>query len=132
MTTPLLDETTADQLVRTCRTAVGDSLRSIAFFTRDDYDQLYLRSDLEQDADLASFIGHEWYDFSNTQTAYTYKDSELGAYEYTIRVFENGFLVRVDTGTNGGVLVTTDGLTMQDYESLVEAIRGVFFEANED
>jgi hypothetical protein len=129
MTTPILDETTRDQLVRTCRTDVGDSLRSIAFFTRDDYEQLYLRSDLEQDADLASFIGHEWYDFSNTQTAYTYQDSELGGYEYTIRVFENGFLVRVDTGTNGGVLVTTDGLTMQGYESLVQAIRGVFAEA---
>jgi hypothetical protein len=127
METDLLDDQTEDQLMRSCRTTVGDSLRSVTYFTRDDYVQVYLRGDLEQDADLSSFIGHEWYDFSNTQTAYTYQGSELGEYEYTIRAFENGYLVRADVD-GGGVLVTTDGITMQGYEELVAAIRGVFAE----
>jgi len=47
----LLPADTAERVVTLCRTAVGDSLRSVTYFTRDDYDQLYLRSDLAKDAE---------------------------------------------------------------------------------
>ena len=100
------------------RPAVGDSLRSLTYFNRFDYVQVYLREDLEQEADLNSFIGNEWHDFKMTQDAY--RGSELGDYEYTIRVFENGYLVRI-TVEDFGVFVTTDGISMQDFEALAAA-----------
>lgn len=125
MATDIVSDEIADLFVTTCRTAVGDSLRSITYFTRDDFDQLYLREDLESDADLETFIGHEWQDFKVTRSAYA--GSELGAYRYTIRVFENGFLVRV-TSDREGVFVTTDGLLMKDFEELATAVGSVLEE----
>lgn len=119
MGTGLLTPEAADRIVSTCRTAVGDSLRSITYFTRDDYEQVYLRSDLERDADLSTFIGHEWRGFKTAQSAY--EGSELGDYNYTIRVFDNGFLLRV-TSQSEGIFVTTDGLTMNDFDAVATAI----------
>lgn len=119
MENQLLPEKAKDRLTRTCRTAVGDSLRSLTYINRFDYEQLYLRGDLERDADLNSFIGNEWHDFKMTQDAY--RGSELGDYQYTIRVFENGYLVRI-TIEDSGVFVTTDGITMQDFEALSTAV----------
>ncbi|WP_276252545.1 DUF7522 family protein [Halomontanus rarus] len=129
MASGLLSAETADQIETTCRTAIGDSLRSIMYFTRDDFEQLYLREDLERDADLSTFIGHEWRGFKTTQTAY--KGSELGDYQYTIRVFENGFLIRV-TSEREGIFVTTDGLTMKDFEEVATAISTVLEDRNRD
>ncbi|WP_049915831.1 DUF7522 family protein [Haloferax mucosum] len=114
----LLPDEAQEKLVTVCRTAVGDSLRSITYFNRFDYVQVYLRDDLEQEADLNSFIGNEWHDFKMTQDAY--HGSELGDYQYTIRVFENGYLVRI-TLEDIGVFVTTDGISMQDFEALASA-----------
>lgn len=122
MSPELLDADTADRVVRTCRTAVGDSLRSITYFTRDDFEQLYLREDLDRDADLTTFVGHEWRGFKTTQDAYV--GSELGEYRYTIRTFENGYLIRVTTESRG-VFVTTDGLQMRDFDELATAVRDV-------
>jgi hypothetical protein len=59
MDSDLLAGDVADQLVTTARTATGDRLRSVAYFTRTDYDQLSLRENLERDADVMRFIGHE-------------------------------------------------------------------------
>lgn len=118
----LLAADIADQVVTAARTAVGDSLRSVTYFSRDDFEQLYLRGDLERDADLGTFVGHEWREWETTQSAYA--GSELGAHEYTIRVFENGFLVRVAVD-RGGVFVTTDGLTLKDFDELASALREV-------
>ncbi|SNZ11744.1 hypothetical protein SAMN06269185_1386 [Natronoarchaeum philippinense] len=125
MSDSLLAEEAAEKIRTVSRTAIGDSLRSVTYFTRDDYDQLYLRNDLEQDADLTSFIGHEWYGFKTAQAAY--EGTELGAYKYTIRAFDNGYLVRV-TDEREGVFVTTDGLTMQDFENVATSIKEVLRE----
>ena len=113
MGSALLSETQAEQIVKACRTTTGDRLRSVTYFTRDNYDQLYLRSDLERDADLSSFIGVEWRESAITQNAY--RSSELGEHTYTIRAFENGYLLR-------GVFITTDGLTMHGYEEVATAL----------
>lgn len=125
MENQLLPEKAKDRLTRTCRTAVGDSLRSLTYINRFDYEQVYLRDDLERDADLNSFIGNEWHDFKMTQDAY--RGSELGDYRYTIRVFENGYLVRI-TIEDSGVFITTDGITMQDFEALSQAVEEVLDE----
>ena len=116
----LLSEEAADRLTSTARAVLGDSLRSATYFTRTEYDQVYLRSDLERDADLDSFIGHEWQAFQMAQD--TYGSSELGEYEYTIRKFENGFLIRIATEEEG-VFVTTDGLTLRDFDDVAIALR---------
>ena len=121
----LLPEEAQETLISTCRAAAGDSLRSITYFNRFDYVQVYLRGDLEQEADLNSFIGNEWHDFKMTQDAY--RGSELGDYQYTIRVFENGYLVRI-TLEDIGVFVTTDGITMQDFEALRTAVTTILEE----
>lgn len=117
----LVDEELADQIKRACRTTVGDSLRSITYYTPDAFEQLYLRSDLDSDADLAGFVDHESVGF-RAQTAY--RDSELGKYRYTVRAFENGYLTRV-TADSHGVFVTTDGLTMRRSEDVAEALQSV-------
>lgn len=119
MSDQLLTESARERLTTTCRTAVGDSLRSVAYFDRTDYTQVYLREDLERDADLMSFIGHEWHDFTTAKDSYA--GSELGDYRYTIRVFGNGFLVSVGTD-EAGVFVTTDRLSLQDFEALASAV----------
>ncbi|WP_299265925.1 DUF7522 family protein [Halorientalis sp.] len=125
METTIVDEAFADKLVTTARTAAGDSLRSLTYFTRSNFEQLYLRDDLERDADLDSFIGHEWRGFKNTTDAY--QGTELGEYRYTIRVFENGFLLRV-TSDRDGVFLTTDGATIRDFNSYVTAIKEILDE----
>lgn len=116
----LLSDEARDRLASTARAVLGDSLRSVTYFTRTEYDQVYLRSDLERDADMDSFIGTEWQGFQMTQD--TYGESELGEYQYTIRKFENGFLIRVAT-ENEGVFVTTDGLTLTDFDDVATALR---------
>jgi len=119
MASDLLAPDGADQLVSTVRTATGDSLRSVTYFTHDNFEQVYLREDLDQDADLQSFIGHEWHGFETTKSAYA--SSELGQYEYTLRSFQNGYLLRTTT-ERIGVLVTADSLTLRDYEDVATAI----------
>jgi len=119
MSRDILTDDLADAIVTTARTATGDSLRSVTYFTRANFEQLYLREDLEQDADLNEFVGHEWQGYKQTKNAY--EESELGGYRFTVRAFENGYLLRVTTERQG-VLITTDGLSMQSYEEIAEAI----------
>lgn len=128
MDSQLLSSEFADHLVTTARTATGDSLRSVTYFTRTDFDQLYLRDDLEQDADLNTFVGHEWRGYRQTQNAY--QDSELGDYQFTVRAFDNGYLLRVATDRRG-VLITTDGLSMQSYEEIAEALKRMLRDRDE-
>ncbi|WP_251343574.1 DUF7522 family protein [Haloplanus halophilus] len=114
----LVDPSLEEQLVSACRTAVGDSLRSIVYFTPDEYEQVYLRSDLEADADLSRWVEHEAVGF-RAQTAY--EGSELGEYQYTLRVFENGFVTRVVKGDHG-VFITTDGITVDRSKEVTRAV----------
>ncbi|AFK18705.1 hypothetical protein E6P09_07980 [Haloferax mediterranei ATCC 33500] len=114
----LLPESRAESFVRACRTTAGDDLRSVTYFTHDRCEQVYLRSDLEADADLAGFVEHETDGF---QARTAYRGSELGDYQYTIRAFEHGYLTRV-TVANKGVFVTTDGLTLRRSKELASAL----------
>jgi hypothetical protein len=125
MDSNLLADDLAEQVVTTARTATGDSLRSVTYFTRSDFEQLYLREDLARDADLDTFVGHEWRGFRDTRNAY--QQSELGEYRFTVRAFENGYLLRV-TGERAGVLITTDGLQMQSYEEVADALEKILGE----
>lgn len=118
MATNLLSDETETQLVRTARTVVGDSIRSVTYFTPEDVEQLYLRDDLEGDADVAGFADTERLGF-RSQT--DYDDSELGDYNFTIRVFDHGYLTRV-IHDDHGIFVTTDPLTRDRFEELAAAL----------
>ncbi|MDF9747339.1 DUF7522 family protein [Natrinema salsiterrestre] len=116
-----IDSELESELHSVCRTTVGDELRSITYFTEDDVEQLYLRSDLEQTADLIGFAEHERLGF-RSQSAY--RNTQLGEYQATIRMFENGYLSRVIRGPHG-VWVTTDEMSMERFEELTSALASV-------
>ena len=117
----VLPSSVAEELRSVCRTAVGDELRSITYFDDQTVEQLYLRSDLEQTADLIGFAELERQGF-HSQAAY--RQTQLGPYRATVRMFENGFLTRIIEGDHG-VWVTTDDLSMDRFEELSVSIRAV-------
>ena len=124
-----IDPTVAEELISVCRTVVGDELRSATYFTEEEVEQVYLRSDLDRTADLVGFAEHERVGF-RAQAAY--RDTQLGEYRATIRMFENGYLTRV-VGEDAGVWVTTDDLSMERFEELSTALKAVLAEnATED
>jgi hypothetical protein len=117
----LLSEGVAEQLVSASRATIGDQLRSVTYFGGGGHRQLYLRSDLASDADIESFVDHEAVGFEANSA---YERTELGEFRYTIRVFENGFLLRVIVGQHG-VFVTTDGLTLRDFDDVATALESI-------
>lgn len=119
MDSELLPDSAAAEIVDTCIELTDDRLRSVTYFSQDDFDQLFLRDDLERGADLSSFIGLEWRESGITSDAY--QNSELGEHVYTIRAFENGYLLRVTT-EGDGIFITTDGLSMEGFEELAFAL----------
>lgn len=118
MSTALSDDD-EELLVRTCRTAVGDELRSVTYFTQEDVAKLYLREDLAWDADLVGFTENERQGFRSQAV---YDGSELGEYRATIRMFSEGYLTRVIVDDRG-VFVTTDPMTIERFEDLAAALR---------
>lgn len=115
----LSEDIPLEDLVGACRAIIGDNLRSITYFTQSSHTQLYLRFDLDQDADLAGFTDLESRGLDGAPIAY--RGSELGNYLYTIRVFEFGYLLRV-LHNNRGVFITTDNITLQDFSEAYLAI----------
>lgn len=115
MQSDLLTDTHASRIVESCLDRTGERLRSITYFTQNDFDQLFLRDDLERGADLASFIGLESRESGITGDAY--QNSELGEHRYTIRAFENGYLLRV-AEEGDGIFITIDGLSLEGFEEL--------------
>ncbi len=113
-----IDSTLSEELLSICRTAVGDELRSITYFTEDEVEQIYLRSDLDRTADLVGFAEVERNGF---RADGLYKNSQLGEYRATIRMFEDGYLTRVIEGDHG-VWVTTDSMSMDRFEELSDAL----------
>ncbi|WP_010612333.1 DUF7522 family protein, partial [Halococcus hamelinensis] len=109
------------------------SLRSVIHFTPTDFEMLYLRSDLyENDREQArkakrSFVDNERLGFDSKETyrgLETDPDSEpdIGTYEFTIRVFSEGFISRVIVGDQG-IILTTDGLDLASFETVAIALR---------
>lgn len=118
----------ADELISVCRTVVGDELRSITYFTDEKVQQVYLRSDLDQTADLVGFADIERGGFRADEL---YQGTQLGEYRATIRLFENGFLTRV-ISDHTGVWVTTDAMSVDRFEELSSALKTVLREQATD
>lgn len=107
-----------EELLSAARTATGDELRSLTYFTEDAVEQLYLRSDLSRTADLVGFAESERHGF-HAQSLYA--NTQLGDYFFTVRVFENGYLTRV-IANDHGVWVTTDSMDIGRFEELASAL----------
>lgn len=114
-------ESHVEELLSASRTATGDELRSLTYFTEDEVDQLYLRSDLSRTADLVGFAENERNGFHSQSM---YANSQLGDYQFTVRVFENGYLTRV-IANDHGVWVTTDSMEIDRFEELASALRSI-------
>jgi hypothetical protein len=56
-----------------------------------------------------------------------YDGTELGAYRFTIRVFERGYLTRV-IAADRGAFVTTDELSLERFEELASAVGTILSE----
>ncbi|WP_418904788.1 DUF7522 family protein [Natronomonas aquatica] len=110
-----------DELISVCRTGIGDELRSTTYFTDEDVEQLYLRSDLERTADLTGFAELERAGFHADDL---YRNSQLGEYRATVRMFEHGYLTRVIEGL-GGVWITTDSMSMERVDELASSVKPV-------
>jgi hypothetical protein len=110
-----------EELVSAARTAIGDDLRSVTYFTADGFEQVYLRADLEQDADVSRFVEVERHGFHSQEA---YGTSELGTYRYTIRAFDHGYVTRVVVGGEG-VFVTTDELKMDRFDEVAVTLAAV-------
>jgi len=110
-----------DELLSAARTATGDELRSLTYFTEEAVEQLYLRNDLSRTADLVGFAESERHGF-HAQSLYA--DTQLGAYKFTVRVFENGYLTRV-IANGHGAWVTTDSMDIDRFEELASALAAI-------
>jgi hypothetical protein len=111
----------AAELRSVCRTGIGDELRSLTYFTPSAVEQLYLRADLERTADLTGFAEIERTGFHADDL---YKNTQLGEYRATVRLFEDGYLTRVIHGHHG-VWVTADSMSMDRFQELSTAIKSV-------
>jgi hypothetical protein len=117
----LLAEQTKEELVEAARRVVGNDLRSVTYLTQDTVEQLYLRDYLEADADLESFAEAERSGFDDRME---YKGTELGPFQFTIRVFKRGYLVRA-IADGHGAFVTLDAVDREQFDELGEALLAV-------
>ena len=116
-----VDPDLAEELESACRTAVGDRLRSVGYFTAEDHEVVYLRDDIEFTESIDAVVANERLGFTSQET---YEDPELGPYRATIRVFEQGYLTRIIVEGHG-VFVTTDEMEMERFLDLTEAVESI-------
>lgn len=131
--TELVPDDFAESIVNTARVTVGDSIRTVVYFTPDDFEMLYIRSDLYAGDEntvrevKATLVENERVGFDDVET-YGRLATEpsvepgVGEYEFTIRVFSEGFVSRVIVDDHG-VLVTSDGIEMDPFEEMAIALR---------
>jgi hypothetical protein len=109
----------SEQLVTACRTGLGDELRSVTYLGPQNVEHLYTREDLEPAVDALQFVESERAGIASEQG---YGWSDLGAFEFAIRAFEEGYVGRVVVGEHG-VYVTTDALTIEGFGEISKTIR---------
>lgn len=128
--TPISDDV-ATSLVSAARTSLGDTLRSVVYFTPSAFDVLYLRQDLYNSTETArtakeKLVELERVGFAEVpvRTAVSHEGdgTEIGPYEFTIRFHTDGFVIRVLEGDVGSIL-TTDSMDLNAFEDAATAVR---------
>jgi hypothetical protein len=130
--TPKLTPRFTDSLVSACRTSIGDTLRSVVYFTPEEFEVLYLRADLGDGLVAArhakrELVENERLGFDSRETYRNLAEQpgmkpSLGEYQFTVRAFTDGYVVRVLEGERG-VLVTTDAMDIDAFEEFAVAAR---------
>ena len=124
-------EEMADSIVSAARTSLGDTLRSVVYFTPSGFDVLYTRQDLYDSVERTTEAKSQLVEFERTgfaegpvRTALADAAGapDIGAYEFTVRVHGDGFVVRVIQG-DAGVLFTTDDMDVAAFEDSATVIR---------
>jgi hypothetical protein len=127
----------SDGLVSTARAGIGDTLRSVVYFTPDAFELLYLRKDLYDDRAAALDAKARLVDVERTGfvdgTAYASFEGDgrgppFGEHEFTLRVFRDGFVGRVIVGDHG-VLLTTDEVDVGGFEEVAVTLRKLLAES---
>jgi hypothetical protein len=125
-----IDSQFADRVVSVARTSIGDTLRSVIYFTPSEMDLLYVRQDLydserrvlEAKSRLVEF---ERVGFAEApvRTALSVPDEprSIGPYDFTVRVHGDGFVVRVLVG-DAGVILTSDEIDIEAFDDAAVAI----------
>lgn len=126
-----IDAGAADGLVSTVRTTLGDTLRSVVYFTPAAFDVLYVRQDLYDTHDSAREAKAPLVDIERsgfgeapvrTALAGGGVATGLGEYRFTVRFHADGFVARIIEG-NAGVVVTTDAMDVRGFEDAAAAVR---------
>ncbi len=126
-----IDTKFADSVVSAARTSLGDTLRSVIYFTPGAMDVLYVRQDLYESRERAveakaRLVEFERVGFAEApvRTALSAPNvaESIGAYDFTVRVHGEGFVVRV-MADDDGVLLTTDDMDVEAFEEAAVAIR---------
>jgi hypothetical protein len=121
-----IDAELADGTVSAVRTSLGDTLRSIVFFTPAAFDVLYVRQGLYSTREAARRAKRRLVAFEQDaiDAAPASADEPIGDYEFTIRVHGDGFVVRVLVGERG-VLFTSDEIEIEAFDDAASAVRGL-------
>ena len=121
----------ATALVSAARTGLGDTLRSVVYFTPSSFDVVYLRQELYDSPDAARpakepLVELERVGFAEvpvrTATAEREGGSNIGPYEFTVRFHEDGFVIRV-LQEDAGVVLTADSMDINAFEDAATAVR---------
>jgi hypothetical protein len=132
-----VDPNLADSLVSATRTSLGDTLRSVVYFTPSAFDVLYVRSDLYDSRAAARDRKSRLVEFERTgfeerpersAIAQGAARSDIGEYRFTVRFHADGFVVRV-LGDGVGVLFTADAMDVGAFREAVSAVRQLLGES---
>lgn len=129
----------ADSILSATRTSLGDTLRSVVYYTPTSFDLLYVRQDLypsdetarERKAQLVQ-LEHVGFAERSARTVIAHREDgpDIGPYNFTVRFHDDGFVVRVLEG-DAGVLFTVDSMDVSAFREAVSAIRGVLAASDE-
>jgi hypothetical protein len=128
----------AEGIVSAARTGLGDTLRSVVYFTPSAFDVVYLRGDLYESSEAARDVKARLVDFetmgfaeSPVRSALAAESGPLGIgdYEFTVRFHRDGFVVRILEGDHG-VLLTTDSMNVEEFETAAATISTLLLESS--
>lgn len=121
----------ADSIVSAVRTSVGDTLRSVVYFTPSAFDVLYVRQDLYESDEAAreakgQLVELERVGFAErplrTAIARERERAGIDDYNFTVRFHENGFVVRL-IEEDAGILLTADRMDVTAFREAATAAR---------
>lgn len=125
-----IDTSFADSLVGAARTSLGDTLRSVIYFTDSEMDLLYVRRDIYESRQSALEAKSRLVEFERagfdevplrTVLSVPSDPASIGSYEFTVRFHDNGFVLRL-LGDDAGVLLTTDDVEVDAFEDAASAV----------